>query len=168
MFFLDIGHLIGKLLSLPNHSQAMYHEIRIDMKRTFVISLLMLLLSAPLSAQALKGYYYNEEYQLYLRINADKQNITVPGQDIYGELAGYFGSRRDGRLWLITEMERTDSNKVVVTVINDYGSEDFTATLREDDQQVITMKHLKGSTFKIVVDSKYVKIPKEIKLKKLE
>lgn len=135
------------------------------MRRAIAISFFMMILSVPLYAQALKGYYYNEEYQLYLRINADSQDIVVPGQDIYGELTGYFGTKRDGRLWLITEMERIDSNKIEISVINDYGSEDFTATLSEDDHQVITMKHQKGSTFKIVVDRKYVKIPKEIKLK---
>lgn len=135
------------------------------MKRAFFISFFLMVMSVPLYAQTLKGYYYNEEYQLYLRINADDQNITVPGQDIYGELTGYFGSKRDGRLWLITEMERIDGNKIEVSVINDYGSEDFTAILSEDKEKVITMKHQKGSTFKIVVDRKYVKIPKEIKLK---
>ena len=135
------------------------------MRRALFISFIMMVLSVPVSAQALNGYYYNEEYQVYLRINADSQNITVPGQDIYGELTGYFGSKRDGRLWLIPEMERISDNKIEVNVINDYGSEDFTATLTEDENRVITMKHLKGSTFKIVVDRKYVKIPKEIKLK---
>ena len=90
----------------------------------------------------------------------------VPGQDIYGELAGYFSSKRDSRLWLVIECERLKKNKVEVTVINDYGSEDFTATLTEDEDGCITMKHLGGSTYKIVVNSKYVKIPKEIVLKK--
>ncbi len=135
------------------------------MRRALFISFIMMVMSVPVSAQTLNGYYYNEEYQVYLRINADSQNITVPGQDIYGELTGYFGSKRDGRLWLIAEMERISDNKIEVNVINDYGSEDFTATLTEDENRVITMKHLKGSTFKIVVDRKYVKIPKEIKLK---
>lgn len=138
------------------------------MRKSICICIFMMALSVHLSAQTLKGYYYNEEYQLYLRINADEQNIKVLGQDIYGELAGYFGSKRDGRLWLITEMERTGSNKVEVSVINDYGSEDFTATLTEDDNQVITMKHLNGSSFKIVVDRKYVKIPKVLKLKRMK
>ena len=134
------------------------------MKRSIFFTF-FIILSVSMSAQNLKGYYYNEEYQVYLRINADSQNVIVPGQDIYGELTGYFGSKRDGRLWLITEMERIGKNKIEVSVINDYGSEDFNATLTEDDNQVITMKHKKGSTFKIVVDRKYVKIPKELKLK---
>lgn len=117
------------------------------------------------SSQSLSGYYYNEEYQLYLRINAEKKDIIVPGQDIYGELAGYFGTKRDGRLWLITEIEYDGNRMAEISVINDYGSEDFTATLTENNDHEITMRHKKGSTFKIVVNNKYVKIPKEIKLK---
>lgn len=125
---------------------------------------LFLCMSALLHAQSMKGYYYNDEYQLYLQINAQEQNVTVPGQEIYGELTGYFGSKRDGRLWLITDSQPMDKNRLLITVVNDYGSEDFEAVLSEDQEGHLTMKHKKGSTFKIVVDRKYVKIPKEIVL----
>lgn len=135
--------------------------------RNIIVTLLLASISLVTNAQSqLKGTYYNAEYQIYLHLNADSCNVTVPGQEIYGELAGYFSSKRDSRLWLITECERLKSNKIEVTVINDYGSEDFTATLTEDNNGSITMKHLGGSTYKIVVNSKYVKIPKEIVLKK--
>ena len=117
-------------------------------------------------AQNMKGYYYNEEYQVYLQLSADDSDVSVPGQDIYGELPGYFGSKRDGRLWLITESTRIKDNQVKIIVINDYGSEDFEAILTEDENGTLTMKHTKGSTFKIVVNRKYVKIPKEFILKK--
>ena len=132
-----------------------------------IVALLLTSISLATNAQSLlKGTYYNAEYQIYLHLNADSCNVTVPGQEIYGELPGYFSTKRDSRLWLIIECERLKSNKIEATVINDYGSEDFTATLTEDDQGNITMKHLDGSTYKIVVNSKYVKIPKEIVLKK--
>ena len=124
----------------------------------------MTCMSLFVSAQSMNGYYYNDEYQVYLRINAEGQDVTVPGQEIYGELTGYFGSKRDGRLWLITDAKKTEKNKLLITVINDYGSEDFEALLQEDNEGRITMKHKSGSTFKIVVDRKYVKIPKEIVL----
>ena len=95
-------------------------------------------------------------------------DIKVPGQDIYGELPGYFGSKRDSRLWLITGCERKNKHQVKIEVINDYGSEDFEALLSEDRDGHITMKHLDGSTYKIVVNSKYVKVPKTIVLAKKE
>ena len=135
--------------------------------KKIIVALLLTSISLATNAQSLlKGTYYNAEYQIYLHLNADSCNVTVPGQEIYGELPGYFSTKRDSRLWLIIECERLKSNKIEATVINDYGSEDFTATLTEDDQGNITMKHLDGSTYKIVVNSKYVKIPKEIVLKK--
>ena len=133
------------------------------MKKT-IVTVLMTCMSLFVSAQSMNGYYYNDEYQVYLRINAEGQDVTVPGQEIYGELTGYFGSKRDGRLWLITDARKTEMNKLLITVINDYGSEDFEALLQEDNEGRITMKHKSGSTFKIVVDRKYVKIPKEIVL----
>ena len=133
------------------------------MKKT-IVTVLMTCMSLFVSAQSMNGYYYNDEYQVYLRINAESQDVTVPGQEIYGELTGYFGSKRDGRLWLITDAKKTEKNKLLITVINDYGSEDFEALLQEDNEGRITMKHKSGSTFKIVVDRKYVKIPKEIVL----
>lgn len=141
-------------------------KAKTSMKKV-ILALLLTSISLATNAQSLlRGTYYNAEYQIYLHLNADSCNVMVPGQDIYGELAGYFSSKRDSRLWLVIECERLKKNKVEVTVINDYGSEDFTATLTEDEDGNITMKHLGGSTYKIVVNSKYVKIPKEIVLKK--
>ena len=115
--------------------------------------------------QGIKGHYYNEEYQVYLYINTIDKDVMVPDQDIYGPLPGYFGSKRDSRLWLVLEAEPS-GKKIEITVINDYGSEDFTATLSENADGILTMKHESGSTYKIVVNNKYVKIPKTLVLKK--
>lgn len=135
-------------------------------KKEIILAILLACLPVAIYAQNLKGKYYNEEYQIHLYLDADNAIIEVPGQDIYGELPGYFSSKRDSRLWLIIECERINDNKAEITVINDYGSEDFNATLTEDSEGNITMKHLNGSTYKIVVNNKYVKIPKLLILKK--
>lgn len=148
----------------PPHTFINISKKRMRKGILFILTLLPLMAWA----QHFDGYYYNEEYQVYLKINAERSDITVPGQEIYGQLTGYFGSKRDGRLWLITEMEQVNDKKLIITVVNDYGSEDFTASLTEDDNHVITMKHQEGSTYKIVVNSKYVKIPKQIKLVKTD
>lgn len=138
-------------------------QFEFKMKK-YLIILITIFVPLLMHAQSFKGYYYNDEYQLYLIINADSCNIEVPDQQIYGQLAGYFGSKRDSRLWLITECKRINDKKVEITVINDYGSEDFTAILTEEKEGYIKFKHKEGSTFKIVVNSKYVKIPKELVL----
>lgn len=117
------------------------------------------------SVEPFKGKFVNDEYQIYLKLNAYEQNITVPDQEIYGELPGYFGSKRDSRQWLVIECEIINNNTVEMKVVNDYGSEDFTARLTLNSDGTYTLKHLEGSTYKIVVDSKYVKIPKKIEMK---
>ena len=117
------------------------------------------------SVEPFKGKFVNDEYQIYLKLNAYEQNITVPDQEIYGELPGYFGSKRDSRQWLVMECEIINNNTVEMKVVNDYGSEDFTARLTLNSDGTYTLKHLEGSTYKIVVDSKYVKIPKKIEMK---
>ena len=117
------------------------------------------------SVEPFKGKFVNDEYQIYLKLNAYEQNITVPEQEIYGELPGYFGSKRDSRQWLVIECEIINNNTVEMKVVNDYGSEDFTARLTLNSDGTYTLKHLEGSTYKIVVDSKYVKIPKKIEMK---
>ena len=117
------------------------------------------------SAEPFKGKFVNDEYQIYLNLNAYDQDIMVPDQEIFGELPGYFGSKRDSRLWLVIECEIINDKTVELKVINDYGSEDFTARLTLNEDGSYTLKHINGSTYKIVVDSKYVKIPKKIELK---
>ena len=117
------------------------------------------------TAEPFKGRFVNDEYQIYLKLNAYDQNITVPDQEIYGELPGYFGSKRDSRLWLVIECELINEKTAELKVVNDYGSEDFTARLILNDNGTYTLKHLDGSSYKIVVDSKYVKIPKKIEMK---
>lgn len=135
------------------------------MKKRHWAILTLWLISAVCLAQTEKpfeGYLYNEEFQIYLKLNVYDKNIMVPDQDIYGELPGYLGSKRDSRLWLITDANQLNEKSVELSVINDYGSEDFIARITIDDKGVYTFKHIEGSTYKIVVNSKYVKIPKTI------
>ena len=135
------------------------------MKKRHWAILTLWLISAVCLAQTerpFEGYLYNEEYQIYLKLNVYDKNIMVPDQDIYGELPGYLGSKRDSRLWLITDANQLNEKSVELSVINDYGSEDFIARITIDDKGVYTFKNIEGSTYKIVVNSKYVKIPKTI------
>ena len=46
---------------------------------------------------------YNEEYNVYMKINLYDNNITAPRQEIFGELPGFFGQDNDSRVWLITD-----------------------------------------------------------------
>jgi hypothetical protein len=119
-----------------------------------------------------QAYLYNEEYQVWLDINFYDNNINVPSQEIFGELPGYFGAKRDTRKWLITDAT-VKGNTATLTIVNDYGSEDLTATLtcNGDSKQLedgsvsgatYTLTQKSGSTMKIVVNRKWVKLPKKL------
>lgn len=116
--------------------------------------------------QVFKGHLYNDEYQVYLDIDFYQKNILVPNQEIFGQLPGYFGAKRDVRKWLITDIKLINDSTARVDIINDYGSEDLSATLYKDKNGNYILKQGEGSTIKIVVDRKWVKIPKTLVLHK--
>lgn len=109
---------------------------------------------------------YNEEYKVYMNINLYDSNITAPRQEIFGELPGYFGQDNDSRLWLITDVKISKNNVAKLSIVNDYGSEDLTATLTVDKDGNYILKQEDGSRIKIVENRKWVKIPTELKFKK--
>ena len=128
----------------------------------------VLLVSVKLAAQSDKvfhTYIYNDEFKVYMDINLYENNVIVPDHVLFGEIPGYFGAKRDQRKWLITSAKIDDKNSATLEIVNDYGSEDLTATLTynpEDGSYVLKQKS--GSRIKIVVNRKWVKIPTELKL----
>lgn len=137
------------------------------MKRTLVTTFL---LSVVLSIEAqymgvFKGYLYNDEYQVYINMDFYRNNIKVPGQEIFGELPGYFGSKCDGRKWLFVAAELKDSITAKLTITNDYGSEDLEAVLRRLPDGSFELQQNDGSTIKIAVNRKWVKIPKRLQFR---
>lgn len=109
---------------------------------------------------------YNEEYKVYMNINLYDSNITAPRQEIFGELPGYFGQDNDSRVWLITDVKISNNNVAKLSIVNDYGSEDLTATLTVDKDGNYILRQEDGSRIKIVENRKWVKIPTELKFKK--
>lgn len=108
-----------------------------------------------------KAHLVNDEFQVWLDIDFIKNSIKIPGQEILGNLPGYFGAKRDTRKWIISEAT-IKGNTAKLIIINDYGSEDLTAELRINKNGTYSLKQLSGSTIKIVVNNKWLKIPKEI------
>ena len=111
-----------------------------------------------------QGYLYNDEYQVYLDINLYDHDILPQGIEVYGPLHGYLGSQRDCRLWLITDAVIDNERMARLTITDDYGSEDLTAQLHLNNDGTYTLKHLSGSALKIVVNRKWVKLPKTLVL----
>ncbi len=132
----------------------------------FLLSLLPMAMAAQTSntekdSTTFKGYLYNQKYDVYIVMDFYHNNVTVPTQEIYGAMAGYFGDREDGRKWLFTAAT-VKGKTAEIQIINDYGSEDLMATLSTDDGKNFKLKQGKGSTLKIARNRKWLKMPKEL------
>ena len=113
-----------------------------------------------------RAYLYNNEYDVYLNINFYDQNIKVPGQELYGDLPGYLGKKNNSFCWVITSVKIKDKNTATMNLINDYGSEDLTATLTQKNDSIYILKQESGSTLKVPKNSKWQKIPKTLEMKR--
>ena len=108
-----------------------------------------------------KGYLSNNEYEVYLQINFYQNDIKVPGQEIFGTIAGFLGDRKDSRKWLITNAA-IEGKTAHLSIINDYGSEDLIADLTLESDGTYSLKQITGSNIKITRNRKWVKIPKKL------
>ena len=76
-----------------------------------------------------KAYLYNDEYEVFLRINFHDKDIKIAGQELYGELPGYLGRDNHSFCWVMVDAEIENTHKARMTMINDFGSEDLEASL---------------------------------------
>ena len=139
------------------------------MKKVFIlifsICSLSIVAGGKTDNEIFKGYFINKEYNVYFRMDLYKNNIIVPGQDIFGELPGFFGDMKDSRKWLITSA-KIIYDDASLTITNDYGSEDLTATFTKKNDSIYILKQNDGSQLKIARERKWVKIPKTIEFVK--
>ena len=135
-----------------------------------IFSALLLLLPSLIWAQkqgdSFRAYLYNNTYNVYLRINFYDQDVTVPGQELYGKLPGYLGKLHNSFCWVITSCEVKDDKKAELQLINDFGSEDLNATLTRENDSIYVLKQGAGSTIKVPNNGKWQKLPKIVELKR--
>ena len=115
---------------------------------------------------AFRAYLYNNQYEVYLRINFYEQDITVPGQDLYGQLPGYLGKLHNSFCWVITSCKVKNEKKAEMRLINDFGGEDLKATLTRQNDSIYILKQEEGSTIKVPRNGKWQKLPKTLELKR--
>lgn len=108
-----------------------------------------------------KGKIENAEYQVWFELNCYDNNITIKDQAVLGAMPGYMGAKRDTRKWIIIDATISE-NKATLTLINDYGSEDLTAELTYQGNGTFLLQQKEGSPLRIVVDKKWVKLPKKL------
>ena len=135
-----------------------------------IFSTLLMLLSTVAWAQkqgdSFRAYLYNNTYNVYLRINFYDQDVTVPGQEIYGKLPGYLGKLHNSFCWVITSCEIKDEKKAEMQLINDFGSEDLSATLTRENDSIYVFKQGAGNTIKVPNNGKWQKLPKTLEFKR--
>ena len=133
---------------------------------TAVLCLLSIGAKAQNQQEPFRAYLYNNEYEVYLKIDFYNESVTVPGQELYGEIPGYLGKKNNSFCWVITSAKIKDKKTATMNLINDYGSEDLTATLTRKNDSIYILKQESGSTLKVPKNSKWQKIPKTIELKR--
>lgn len=135
-----------------------------------LFTLILLAVSNCISAQndstSFKGYFYNDEYNVYININLYDNNIAVPNHTLFGDLPGYLGKRMNNFFWLITSGKIKSKNKAELNLINDYGSEDLKATLTKENDSTYIFHQENGSPLKVANNGKWQKLPKTMEFKK--
>ncbi len=139
------------------------------MKKLFLFSIVfhiaLLSASAQQSSKPFRAYLYNNDYEVFMRLDLYGESITVPGQELYGELPGYLGKKHNSFCWLITS-SKIDGEKAELQMINDYGSEDLTATLTIENDSLYVLRQVEGSTLKVPKDGKWQKLPSKLVFKR--
>ena len=112
------------------------------------------------------GLFVNDEYNIYLKIDLYSDGIEVPEHEMFGLLPGYLGKKHNNFYWLITSYNIKSKKTANLELINDYGSEDLTASITMKNDSTFILKQIKGSDLKVPNKGKWQKIPSEIVLKK--
>ena len=136
------------------------------MRLKCIILSLFAVLTLHINAQennTFKRTIRNSEYKLLMDINLYADSVIVPGQEVLGECYGYIRKTTDTRVWIITDVTlQPDGKTALLELVNDYGSEDLTASLTVDKQGQYILKQIDGSTIKFVENKKWQKLPKEL------
>ena len=140
------------------------------MPNRIIFSMFLFLLTTTNVAQekgdSFRAYLINNTYNVYLRINLYDQDVTVPGQELYGQLPGYLGKLHNSFCWVITSCEVKDEQKAELQLINDFGSEDLKATLTRVNDSIYILKQGAGNTIKVPNQGKWQKLPKTLEFKR--
>lgn len=123
------------------------------------IALIALALSAR--AQVFQGRVDCEELNVYMVMDFEHGQTLAPGHELVGEVSGYMAKNGNGFYWLVTSA-KVSGKKATLTMINDYGSEDLTATVVQKNDSTYIFTAGKGSTIKLPNKGKWQKMPKEM------
>ena len=133
------------------------------MKKRIVIAVIMLMGVLGIKAQQqveepFRAYLFNNEYNVFMRINFYEQDVVISWQELFGPLPGFLAKEGNNYCWIITDF-KIDGDKAELEITNDYGSEDLTATLTCVNDSVYTLRQNSGSTLKVPEKKGWRKLP---------
>jgi glycosyltransferase involved in cell wall biosynthesis len=92
-----------------------------------------------------------------------RRKITEAGME---EHVIILGKKNNPFCWPITAAKVKNEQTAELSLINDYGSEDLTATLTRENDSIYVLKQEKGSTLKVPKNGKWQKLPKSLSFKR--
>ena len=107
------------------------------------------------------------EEKIDLVMNLYKEEIEVPGMEMFGPMNGYLGGNIYG-VWSITSFKIDSDKNVSLRVSNDLGSETQAIQITQQNDSVWRMEFTGHNVIKRVNGKKLVKIPSVFLMKKKE
>ena len=86
------------------------------------------------------AYLINKEYEIYLNINFYEDDVTVPDQELHGQIPGYLGKERNSFCWVITSAKLRNEHNA--DLIKFEASRDYLRK-RADGKKLPTLASLK-------------------------
>ena len=135
---------------------------------SFIISVIFLLPAYSQQQTLFKGTFVSQTDSVTMTIDLYENNITIDGQELLGDVSGYISVDYDFRRWIIVGSQFKNDNEALLTIVNDYGSEDLIATFTYEGEGRYRLKQQQGSTIKFGKNKKWIKLPKNLLFERLE
>lgn len=128
-----------------------------------LFTILCLISSVDIYAQGpFKGKFVDESHEIFIVINLYDKDVVIPDQEIYGEMDGFVGSRRNTLVWMITDSKIISDKKAEIEIVNDYGSEDADAELIFEDANTLVYNKKHGSNLRFSKNGKWIRMPSKL------
>ena len=136
------------------------------MRKCFLLLVAMLFCATGLMAQqsdstVFKGYLYNKEYNVYMRINFYDRDVVISWQELFGQLPGFLAKEGSSYCWIVTDVE-VDGERATLELVNDSGSDDLVATLTQQNDSTYVLRQGKGATMRGPNSGKWQKLPQQL------
>ena len=109
-----------------------------------------------------KGKFVDESHEIFIVINLYDKDVIIPDQELYGEMDGFIGSRRNTLVWMITDSKIISDKKAEIEIVNDYGSEDADAELIFEDENTLVYNKKHGSNLRFSKNGKWIRMPSKL------